>query len=32
MANILDYFGFNFKTNDDKQIPSVIAPTKNDGA
>lgn len=32
MASFSDFFGFSFKGNDGKQIPSVVAPTKNDGA
>jgi hypothetical protein len=32
MASFSDLFGFSFKTNNEKQIPSVVAPAKNDGA
>jgi hypothetical protein len=32
MALFSDFFGFSFKGQDGKQIPSVVAPNKNDGA
>jgi hypothetical protein len=32
MASFSDFFGFSFKGNEGKQIPSVVSPTKNDGA